>query len=125
MLCPQCGEPNQMHAVCCIHCGCLVEEQTPLELGNADRICAGPVRQMKIPNHLWLSVLMLVICLPMGAAALVYSVRVEKYVMQQDYPAAREASFRARKISMLGLMIMAAATAAYFLCMAALMLVVN
>lgn len=83
------------------------------------------MQKVKIPNYLWFSVLMLVVCLPMGAAALVYSVRVERYVMQQDYPAAYEASFKARKINILGLVIMAVAAAAYFLFMLVVMLVVK
>ena len=113
MLCPHCKTRLPEGALTCSQCGFSPEYDRRV-----------PVRD-KISNYLWFSLLMLLICLPMGAAALVYSVRVEKYVQQQDYPAAREASFRARKINLLAVMIMGVAAGVYLLFMAVLMLVVK
>lgn len=121
MLCPRCGSPFQKNETACSVCGCPVDfEETAKAVSET-----GSVRKAGISNYLWFSICMLVICLPMGAAALVYSVRAERYIMLRDYRAAREASFKARKINMLGLAIMAIAAAVYFLFMIIVMLVVK
>jgi hypothetical protein len=78
-----------------------------------------------IPNYLGLCVLTLIFCLPMGAAALVYSVRAEKYKQLEDYDAAQEAAYRARRISLIGLAIIGGAAAVYFLFMLLIMAVVR
>jgi hypothetical protein len=113
MLCPRCKTRSPEDARSCTRCG------------HALKHGLWPLPREKIPNYLWFSLLMLVICLPMGAAALVYSVRVEKYVLLQDFSAAWEASFRARKINLLAAAIMGIAAAVYLLSMAVLMLVVK
>ena len=113
MFCPRCKTQMPAGARACTHCGFSPEDDRRPPAGE------------KIPNYLWFSLLMLVVCLPMGAAALVYSVRVEKYVLQQDFPAAREASFRARKINLLCVTIIGIAAGVYLLSMAAIMLVVK
>lgn len=115
MHCPSCGEPIPDDAARCSRCG------VPVGPGG---YTAGP-RPQKVPNYLWFSVIMIIICLPMGAAALVYSIRVEKYVMREDYFTAWEASFRARKINLLGLIIMGVAAGAYLLFMLIIIMVVK
>ena len=54
-------------------------------------------RQPDVPNYLWQSIVVTILCcLPLGIPAIVYATKVNTLLMQNNVPAAREASKSAK-----------------------------
>ncbi|MGI5907166.1 MAG: CD225/dispanin family protein [Christensenellales bacterium] len=95
MYCSKCGHENPDDYNFCKNCG--------QDLGHAKAPHA-----KSVPNYLAFSIIMIFLCLPFGIAGLVYSLKVDEFLMQGDTEAAKAASDKARKLDIIGLIVLGA-----------------
>lgn len=98
MFCPKCGYENPDDYNYCKQCG------------NDLRILKKPYTGIPktVPNYLAFSIVMLFLCLPFGIAGLIYSLRVDEFLMHGNMEAAKAASDKARQMDIIGLIVLGA-----------------
>ncbi|MFZ5974371.1 MAG: CD225/dispanin family protein [Bacillota bacterium] len=97
MYCSKCGRENPDDYNYCKECG--------HDLRYAKR--AYP-HTKTVPNYLAFSIIMIFLCLPFGIAGLIYSLRVDEFLLQGNEEAARIASDKARQMDIIGLIVLGA-----------------
>ena len=98
MYCSKCGHENPDDYNYCKNCG------HDLSYAKTPR----PLYTKTVPNYLAFSIIMIFLCLPFGIAGLVYSLRVDEFLMQGNTEAAKIASDKARKLDVIGLIVLGA-----------------
>lgn len=98
MYCSKCGRVNPEDYNYCKECG--------HDLRSAKR--PYPPCAATVPNYLAFSIVMIFLCLPFGIAGLIYSLRVDEFLMQGNAEAARIASEKARQMNIAGLIVLGA-----------------
>ncbi len=87
MYCPKCGAENADHALTCVECAEVLEQNLKDD----------SVAPEKVPNYLVQSILVtLFCCLPFGIAAIVFAAQVNGKVAAGDIAGAWESSNKAK-----------------------------
>lgn len=94
MYCSKCGHENPDDYNFCKNCGHDLSHAAP--------------HTKSVPNYMAFSIIMIFLCLPFGIAGLVYSLKVDEFLMQGDTEAAKAASDKARKLDIIGLIVLGA-----------------